>query len=398
VLPAGAQNAPASSTGAAAPTSLPMLDGEIDADGGDAREPGVAFESSSGDSDIRVWLRGQFRYSTPFDADPLSSEDFAAESGSDFDVRRGRLKAEGHLFDSRYGFYFEHELTGASPLLDLRMDLDLAKRVQLRIGQYKVLYNRERVDSSGKQQFVERSIATYPFTLDRQRGLTIGTHWAEGRRGDNWLMVGAFEGGGRDAARSGDDPMWVARWQWQIVGEPLQFAQSDYGYSARPRVAIGFAAARVTGPYTRFSSSGGGQLDGFEVGDDERYTLEQWMQEFAWKYAGMSVQQEFHVKRIEDNATGQRSEITGGYLQFGKTWQATIDEWTRPVELALRIARVEWEGQIAREQNEVTVAANLYLAGHDNKLTLDLSRIGVDAPTLPRESDIRVRVQWDVSF
>ena len=31
-------------------------------------------------------------------------------------------------------------------------------------------YNRERVDSSGKQQLVERSISNYWFTVDRQPG------------------------------------------------------------------------------------------------------------------------------------------------------------------------------------------------------------------------------------
>jgi len=50
-------------------------------------------------------------------------------------------------------YYTEVEL--ATPrLLDLRFELTASKALGVRIGQYKVLYNRARVDSSGRQQFV----------------------------------------------------------------------------------------------------------------------------------------------------------------------------------------------------------------------------------------------------
>lgn len=115
----------------------------------------------------------------------------------DHQVRRGRLKVEGHVFAPRIGFYYEHELTGEHPLLDLRLDLNISDDLKLRIGQHKILYNRAHVDSSGKQQFVERSIATYAFTLDRQIGVTAARRYLDGTTLENWLMLGINKGTGK---------------------------------------------------------------------------------------------------------------------------------------------------------------------------------------------------------
>lgn len=364
-----------------------------------AKSLGVEFATQDGRFAVNAWLRGQFRYSDPFDSDPLRAEDFDAERGEELEIRRARVKAEGHLFNPRIGFYYEHELTGEAPLLDLRLDFDIGHGLLMRIGQYKVLYNRERSDSSGKQQFAERSIATYAFTLDRQRGISIAKHSAAGSSLDNWLMLGVFEGEGRDPGARADQPMLVARWQWQFLGRELPFSQSDYKFRSAPAASLSFGASTVRGPYTRFSSSGGGQLDGFTQTSNDRYTLTQWLQEFAWQYAGMSIQQEFHVKRITDHETSQHSTLTGGYAQFGKAWPIELLGRNRAWELALRIARVDWDtAPPDRVQDELTAAANLFLSGHNNKLTVDVSRLAVDEASTAERHDTRYRLQWDVSL
>lgn len=356
---------------------------------------GLKWVSPDGRFAINPWLRAQVRYSDPFDDDPRTAPDFDDLPGADLDVRRARLKVEGHLFDPKIGFYYEHELSGDRPLLDLRLDIDLGGDLLLRAGQYKVLYNRERIDSSGKQQLIERSIATYAFTLDRQQGVTLAKRWAAGTSRDNWLMLGVFDGDGRDPAPRGDDPLLVARWQWQFLGEALPFSQGDYQFRPDPAATLAFGYARVTSPYTRYSSSGGGQLSGFEAGGDDRYRMVQWLQEFAWQHDGYSFQQEYHIKRIDDTEGDANATLRGGYAQIGKAWLSALTG--RPVEMALRYAQVEWDTSNARDQKEWTLAANLYIAGHNNKISLDLSRLQLrtDAGS---EHDTRVRLQWDISF
>lgn len=360
---------------------------------------GIDFGEEAGAWYANVWLRLQTRYSNPFDSDPRTVAAFDDLPGADLGIRRARLKSEGHLFARWFGYYFEHELSGDHPLLDLRLDLTPRDDLRFRVGQYKVLYNRERVDSSGRQQFVERSISTYAFTLDRQRGATVQKHFAPGTRADQWWFIGVMEGDGRDPGPKGDEPMVLARWQWQFLGRALPFQQSDFSFSPLPLASFSLAAATVRGPYTRYSSSGGGQLDGFEAGGDERYTLEQWQQGFAWKFNGWSIQQEYHEKYIDNHETGQRSELNGGYAQLGKAWMINGKTWSKPLELAIRYARVNWRGiPIERDQQEWTMAANLYFQGHDNKLTADVSRIGVDEVGGDAADDIRFRIQWDWSF
>jgi len=58
-----------------------------------------------------------------------------------------------------------------SRLLDLRATYKFADWLSIRVGQWKSEFNRERIDSSGKQQFVERSIVTPWFTIDRQQAV-----------------------------------------------------------------------------------------------------------------------------------------------------------------------------------------------------------------------------------
>lgn len=361
---------------------------------------GIEFAGSGGQLSTLVWLRTQFRFSTPFDEDPATSPDFAAAPGDDFVLNRARLKADGMLAGPTLGYYFEHELGGERPLLDLRIDWRPLDEVMIRSGQYKVLYNRERVDSSGNQQFAERSIVTESFTLDRQRGITAVTRILVGRAFDSTISVGVMEGDGRDPdAESGDGNMWLGRYQWNFAGEPLPFSQSDFDFSPRPTGTLAFGAARFEGPHTAFSSAGGGQLDGFEAGTGDRYAVEQWLQEFAWQYDGWSLQQEFHVKRIDDRQDGATTRLNGYYAQAGKAWPWTVGDWTRPIELALRLARVDQDTQAAGDtQRETTLAVNLYLAGHDNKLTFDISEISLSQAGAASLADTRWRLQWDVSF
>jgi hypothetical protein len=197
---------------------------------------------------INAWLRGQFRYSDPFDSDPKSLQDYAEVPGEDFEVRRGRIKVKGHLFNPKIGFYYEHELTGDHPLLDLRLDIHLREDIELRVGQHKVLYNRERVDSSGKQQFVERSISTYAFTVDRQVGATFLKKFMPDTKMNNLLFLGVNKGNGRGGIdRRNGDPMYLARWQWHFLGEELPFSQSDLKFREVPAASLSFAAAQVRG-------------------------------------------------------------------------------------------------------------------------------------------------------
>lgn len=360
--------------------------------------PGIEVTSSDGRYLMHLWFRGQFRYSKPFDSDPITAEDFDAPSESSFNVRRARVKLGGHVYQPWLNYYLEYDFP-SNRLLDLRFTLSRIPWLQLRMGQWKATYNRERVDSSGRQQFVERSIVNREFTLDRQVGAMVAGHLGTSTVADSWYSVGVFNGNGRGATNDDDSMMWMARYEWHFLRRELPFSQSDFEYHEQPTATLSFATAANRSPFTRFSSSGGGQLDGFEEGQPGQYDLRQFLEEFALKYRGFSVQHELHWKTVEDRVNETTTRLRGSYAQAGYLPWARSGSALEPLELAVRYAWVDPDTSLPQDtRTELTFGANWFFSGHDNKVTLDASRLTLEQEDGPRLVDSRVRLQWDISF
>jgi hypothetical protein len=304
----------------------------------------------------------------------------------------------GHAFRPWLGYYFEYDFVRPA-LLDLRFTLKASDGLQVRVGQWKVPYNRERVDSSGKQQFAERSIVTPWFTLDRQQGANLfGRLWS-GRRADSWYNLGVYSGTGRGGEGSIEQPLILGRWQWNFLKRDLPFSQSDLKFHDPPAGTIAVAAASWQGPYTAFSTAGGGGLPGYPVGQSDSYKVEQAVLETAFMYRGFSWQQEVHGKRIKTVATGDVTELVGWYAQVGYFFHG-VAEWFPPnLEVAFRLAQVDPDVALEADHlGEATLAFNYFFYGHRNKLTLDISRINDRSAEIGKRIEKRIRLQWDVSF
>jgi phosphate-selective porin OprO/OprP len=123
------------------------------------------------------------------------------------------------------------------------------------------------------------------------------------------------------------------------------------------------------------------------------------MVETAFQGRGFSSQQEYHWKKVEDTANRAVTELEGGYLQIGYFFHALMDWVPRPLELAVRVARVDPDVVAGNDLiRELSVGANWFFAGHRNKLTLDLSVLDREAAKPGERQETRLRLQWDVSF
>lgn len=357
-------------------------------------DKGTRFSTADGNSAAKLELRGQLRYTNRRSDD---APDRDADS-DDLKLNRARVKFGGHLFRPRFKFYWEQDIKDAR-LLDLRIDPTISSWLSFRIGQYKALYNRERMESSGRQQFVDRSIVTPAFTVDRQQGVTAMGHVFAGSHIDSRYYLGAFVGAGRSGSDdNADSPMLVARWQWNILGRDLGFSQSDITRREEPAATISVGAARNRSAYTRFSSSGGGQLPGFESGDPDRYDINQAMAEFALQYRGFSIQGEYHFKDIDDRDTNNKDDLWGYYVQTGYFLHEFFDGIPAPLEVALRVAQTDADTpRDLPSEDEITLASNWYFSGHRNKLTADISRLKTRLNSDSRSS-WRLRLQWDLSI
>jgi phosphate-selective porin OprO and OprP len=354
------------------------------------------FEWSAPETGSYLWtgVRAQSRYST-LENDFNLIEDFDEPSESGFTVNRARIKI-GAGYQKLLSAYHEYDVRNGN-LLDLRATWVKSPGFNFRLGQWKPEFNRERVDSSGKQQFSDRSVANYWFTIDRQWGAMASGRFAPGATMDSSWWAGVLGGNGRSQPSDGGQPMLMARWQWNYTGKVLPFSQSALKRYPSPRGSLAFAVVSNESQYTRFSSSGGGQLEGYESGEDNQYRIEQIMQEWAWHHRGISIQQELHWKSITDQRNGGTRNLYGGYAQAGWFPSGRWQQLPENLEVASRFAYVNQDAGSGLHDIEFSLVANLFFNGHRNKLTFDASYLSV-VEDQEQESDIRFRVQWDLSL
>jgi phosphate-selective porin len=378
---------------------------------------GFRLETRDGDFRTDLQWRAQTRFTTPYRSDPRQISALNADNQTNFEARRLRMKIGGHGFQPWLRYYFEVDLqpsrdvddsasSSSARVIDWRLDIAKWDWLNVRVGQWKIDLNRERVDSSGRQQFVERSLANRVFTMDRQVGIQVRGHLFQDTPADMRYYAGVFNGEGKSVNNPDDNLMYMGRLQWNFLGRDLSWRQTDVEFTEKPTGSLAIAGFTNTGACTRWSSSGCGNLDGFErpaTAAPDQYDIEQVVQEFAFKYRGFSAQQEFHRKRIEDQVTGAKTELTGGYAQAGYFFHYLMPEFPRPLELAMRYAYVDEPNRVdpmlENKREELTIGANWFFAGHNNKLTLDYSWLDIeDSQLFMDESDNRLRLQWDVSF
>jgi phosphate-selective porin len=344
-------------------------------------EQGLQFDDGTGNNFLWFGVRLQTRWSNS----EVTQDDLPgapSSSDSDFALNRGRLKLGGHLFSPAFTIYSEHDIVD-NRLLDLRATYKFTDWLSIRIGQWKSEFNRERIDSSGKQQFVERSVVTPWFTIDRQQAIMASGRVGKGSRGDTSYWFGWLSGAGRGGDTSDADGLWLGRAQWNFNGRVLGFSQSAIGRPGEPAGSVAVAAVTGRSGYTAFSSAGGGQLPGFVDGEPDQYRLEQVMLETAYQHGGFSWQQELHWKSIDDSLNGETRRLIS---------------FPEPLELAIRFARVDPDRDLGDDtEKEYTLASNWFFKGHRNKLTLDLSRV-IRRQAPETDTSNRIRLQWDWSF
>ena len=364
-------------------------------------------EKGQGRFGAKVNIRSQKRFSSPFRSAPRKESHFARADENDFRFWRARFRMDGHVFTPWVKYNYEYDLVDTRNL-NAFVTISKWEWLQLRFGQWKVDYSRERSDSSGKQQFADRSIVNRAFTLDRQKGAALLGRVMKGTLGDSRYYVGVFTGNrrgfrtapGKSELDHGDgSPMLAARYQWNFLGRDVGYSQSDLKYHEKPAAALSFGAARNRSRYTRFSSSDGGRLDGFEPGLLGQYSLRQFMEEAAMKYRGFSLQHELHWKRIEDNVNVQTTFMRGSYVQAGYFFHYLFPRIPKQLELGARYALVD-PNRVRPDdlQKELAFVANWFFYGHANKLTFDTSRYSLARNGAEDLKDTQVRLQWDVSF
>jgi len=361
---------------------------------------GILFTAPDDAFSLHIQSRLQFRFATPGDNDPVTFNDFNDSENSVFKINRARLKVGGHAYKPWLKYYWEYEL-GQGNLLDFRIMIERFKWLNVKVGQWKVEFTRERRISSGAQQLVDRSILNRNFTVDRQQGIELYGR-LEGRgMADFSYWAAVLTGSGRGATENDDkNLMYFGRLQWNILGDDLGFGgSSDLEIHQKPEAQLAFSAVTNRSPFTRFSSSGGGFLNGFEEQQPGQYRINQSNFETAFKYKGFSWQSELHYKEIIDKVNADATtQLHGYYVQAGYFAHQAMQWWPKQLELAARYAKYNPNVDQGGYLDEVSVAFNWFFKGHRNKLTAEISDFDYESEELDFKREWRFRVQWEISF
>ena len=268
---------------------------------------GLVVTSKDGDFSIAPRLRVQIR-------DELHLEE--EETTNTFGIRRARIQFKGHVFgkNNKYkaefafspkDLSFKDATPHRTPLLSYYTEHTHLRDLSIRIGQYKLLYSRQRVISSGNQEFVDRTLAQGEFNLDRDIGFHFfskdlfgvnklkyytGLTIAEGR--DSWES----EVIGNEAGDATPSWQYLGRVEVLPFGSFKDYSEVDFQRLNKVRLSIGAAYA-----YTANGDSDRGYLgDGFTDGGTATYnniTADAMM-----KWAGLTAFGEFYYR------SGERSD------------------------------------------------------------------------------------------
>ncbi|MBF2051864.1 MAG: hypothetical protein IGS03_00190 [Candidatus Sericytochromatia bacterium] len=395
----GSQQAPVPAASAQAPQAPPPLNSHYGKDG-------FTFSTQDGLFSLAIQNRIQSRYANPFDRDPRSVSDLQRTESS-FMIRRARTKMNGHAYWPWLKYSMQYDWK--DPILrDLNLTIDKYPWARFWAGRGKVVYNDERVISSGRQQFVNRSIVNDIFTVDRQQGLQLSGNLFPQTWYDLSYAVGVFSGMGV-GERNNDDfnMMYAGRLQWNILGGAASFSQSDLALSPAPIINLALAAATNQSRCTAFATQAEScrSLPGFAAGEAGQYRLNQTMEEFRLRWQGWSVNQELHWKEVIDRnkaagESGRDTDMPGGLVQVGYFPHALLPAVPRELKLALRYAFVDPNlRQNSDLQQEFSGVLNYFFNGHYNKVSLQLSQLLVADPTSHRQQAAqRLWLQWDLSF
>jgi len=336
---------------------------------------GLKITSADGNWALNTHLRGQLRLTL---------------SGSDdgpvptFALHRARVTWSGHLVNEDIAYKVQLGVSPkdlgtkdgtvtTSPVMDWLVDFRRFDAANVRLGQYKVPYNREHLISSSALSLVDRSLTHGEFTLDRDLGFDV--HASELWDGKARYHAGVFAGEGRNTNTASDwGFLYVARVEVSPLGRFEDTKQADFARSADPRLALGAAVAFLDEAKRDEGIKGstpadGGTTDTWNATGDVVFKLRglTLLTQLNWRQGtrnpGVELQDDgTYVVDAPRNGWGWLGQV--GYLLPGQD-----------VGFSGRASLVRGTGDTSLDEaNELAAGASWYLAGHSLKAQADVFR------------------------
>lgn len=345
---------------------------------------GLTFQTADGNYKLRTRLRGQFlgEYKKPKGGD----------DNLGFRVKRLRVVWDGNAFAPWMKYKFQYEFSKGGELKDLKLSFAKNRMFVPVVGQYKVPFNREMLNSSSALQLVDRSIVNDYFKYDRDIG--VGAY---GLLGDGMVRyeLGGFQAQGvNQSVDSGDKGLlWAGRVQAAVIGGKAGKVKENF--ARKPTLTVGAAVAGIDVEGGKDTNLG--RVNKVDRGSD-----------FAdGKITSITADVNYRDPRF--NLTGEyvgrwaNPDAAGATaFDYGFRTQGGFFVMPKKVELAGRFAMVKFDdvaGDLAPDLDNVwtyTQGFNYYFSGnHKWKLQLDYTyqREKDMAGAKTNESKVRAQVQ-----
>ncbi len=211
-------------------------------DRGDIKfRPGKGVEINSADDDfqLRIRVRVQMLYTVLHGDKGPDDPGEENDNLNDFRLRRARFVFQGYAFGKHNQFKLEIDpLRKDNVVLDYYLDFTKNRDIQVRVGQYKLSSNMERVISSGNLQMVDRSLVNAEFSLDRDMGIDIRSRDFLGKDKMRYVLGVATGNGLNDPDFTDFALVYLVRFEYLPMGIFRDYSETDFART-KPRLSIG---------------------------------------------------------------------------------------------------------------------------------------------------------------
>lgn len=322
----------------------------------------------------------RFRIQNRFTYETEDTEDLSAKVAN-FEVRRARIRLEGNVFDPRLIYKIQLSFTRGDMdfdrtqypniLRDAAVGWKFSDNTIFWYGQTKLPGNRQRVISSGEQQFVDRSLVNATFNLDRDIGAQLYHQIGDSK--PLWIKAAITNGDGRGTNNPDNGLAYTGRIEWLPLGqftEECDYFEADLIREPEPKFSIG-------GVYSmnRNAIRPGGQLGTQYTTEDLTTDIQTWFADALFKYRGISWSAEYANRWTPDAVflDGTKEVVIykgqGFNTQLGYIFENNI-------EPSVRYSKIWGEKETleaANDQDQYTVALSKYINKHRVKLQTDLT-------------------------
>ncbi|MCE3297361.1 MAG: phosphate-selective porin [Crocinitomicaceae bacterium] len=332
----------------------------------------------------------QFRMQNRFGYESKSETDFTPET-FEFRVRRLRLKAEGFIYNPKWTYKLQLSFsrgdmdwegnkpsninTSVNVVRDAVVSYNFTKDFSVTLGQTKLPGNRQRVISSGDQQFVDRSIVNATLTLDRDFGVFLSYDRPYYR-----IKGAVTSGEGRNSTRSDKGLSYTGRLEILPLGKftgKNDYVEGDLEREQKPKISIA-----GTYNYNVHALRSGGQL-----GDDlfKPVNIHNVQLDVLFKYKGFAFYDEYCLRLAEDSpvtANADMTQFVNVFHGFGNLAQLSY-LFKNNYEIAVRYAFIkpysalyfnpDYASVNVNGQDHYHLGVSKYINGHRLKVQANLT-------------------------